>query len=167
MIRTAPQPYNLFLGAGLVLLSIAIALSPLATLYRSVAILFCAYLAFSNSGTPAAYVIVLFSPLFGLRVETDTWLVLLPVMLSANVLAILGMDYGWRYEAGWRYGVIVLSPLLAVLPAIIAWQGSLHPLFNVNLPWQPDAQTWIVMHAVVALAGVVIGLALDYKRARA
>jgi hypothetical protein len=161
MIRTAPQPYNLFLGAGLILLSVAIALSPLATLYRSVAILFCAYLAFSNSGTPAAYVIVLFSPLFGLRVETDIWLVLLPVMLSANLLAILGLDYGWRY------GAIVLSPALAVLPAIIAWQGSLHPLFNVNLPWQPDAQTWIVMHAVVALAGVVIGLALDYKRARA
>lgn len=161
MIRTAPQPYNLFVGAGLILLSVAIALSPLATLYRSVAILFCAYVAFSNSGTLAAYVIVLFSPLFGLRVETDIWLVLLPVMLSANLLAMLGLDYGWRY------GAIVLSPVLAVLPPIIAWQGSLHPLFNVNLPWQPDAQTWIVMHAVVAFAGVVIGLALDYKRARA
>jgi len=160
MIRTAPQPYNVFVGAGLIVLSIAIALSPLATLYRSVALLFCAYLAFSNSGTPAAYVIVLFSPLFGLRVETDTWLVLLPVMLSTNLLAMLGLDYGWRY------GAIVLSPLLAVLPSIIAWQGSLHPLFDVNLPWQPDARTWIVMHAVVAFAGVVIGLALDYKRAR-
>jgi hypothetical protein len=161
MIRTAPQPYNLFIGAGLILLSVAIALSPLATLYRSVAILFCAYLAFSNSGTPAAYIIVLFSPLFGLRVETDTWLVLLPVMLSTNLLAMLGLDYGWRY------GAIVLSPVLAVLPVLIAWQGALHPLFNVTLPWQPDARTWIVMHTVVALAGVVIGLALDYKRARA
>lgn len=161
MIRTAPQPYNLFAGAGLVLLSIAIALSPVATLYRSVAILFCAYLAFSNSGTPAAYVIVLFSPLFGLRYETDTWLVLLPVMLSANLLAMLGLDYGWRY------GAIVLSPLLAILPPLIAWQGSLHPLFDVTLPWQPDAGTWLVMHAVVALAGVAIGLALDYKRAQA
>jgi len=160
MIRTAPQPYNLFVGAGLILLSVAIALSPLATLYRSVAILFCAYLAFSNSGTPAAYIIVLFSPLFGLRVDTNTWLVLLPVMLSANLLAMLGLDYGWRY------GAIVLSPVLAVLPAVIAWQGALHPLFSVDLPWQPDARTWIVMHAVVAFAGVVIGLALDFKRSR-
>ncbi len=158
MIRTAPQPYNFFVGMGLILLSVVIALLPVTTLYRSVAILLCAYLAFSNSGTVAAYIIVLFSPLFGLRYETSQWLVLLPVMLSTNLLAILGLDYGWRY------GAIILSPLLCALPQIVAWQGSQHPLMNVVLPWQPSAQTWLTMHVVTAVAGVAMGLALDYKR---
>lgn len=158
MIRTAPQPYNLFVGAGLILLSVVVALLPIATLYRSVAILLCAYLAFSNSGTAAAYIIVLFSPLFGLRYETSQWLVLLPIMLSTNLLAILGLDYGWRY------GAIILSPLLCALPQIVAWQGAQHPLMNVVLPWEPSATTWLTLHVLTAVAGVAMGLALDYKR---
>ncbi|MEZ4608443.1 MAG: hypothetical protein R2865_17050, partial [Deinococcales bacterium] len=111
---------------------------PLSLFYRSLLILASSYLAFSFGGIAFAYLIALFMPLIGIIVDSNTWLILSPVILSANLLAMLGLDYGWRY------GALLLSPLLYAIPVIFVSRIAQHRLFNLDLSWTPSLNLWLI-----------------------
>lgn len=159
-MRTAPVPQNLIIGIFLFLAAIVFAVSPLPVVYRSLGILLAAYLAFSAGGLPFAYLIAVIAPPVGLITGNANWLVMLPIVISSNLLAMLGLEYAWRYPA------VLVSPLLALIPPFVAAQLSHTKLFAVQLPWGLPSGAWILLHALVALAGVLVAVYLDRKRER-
>jgi len=156
-IRTLPAPQNLIIGTFLFLAAAALAVSPLPPLYRSAGILLLMYLSFSVAGMPFVYLTALIAPPVGLLAGDSAWLVLLPIILTSTLLAALGLEYAWRYPA------LIVSPLLAVIPQFIAATLSQQELFAVELPWD-GARTWIGLHALIALGGVLAAVYLDRKR---
>ncbi len=161
MIRTAPLPQRVFIVLFLFLAALACALAPLPLLYRSLGIALCAYLAFSAAGMPAAYLTALLAPPIGLIRGDQDWLIMLPIVLSGNLLAMLALEFGWRVPS------LVLSPLLLVVPALTAWRLSGQALFEVVLPWLGQERNWVLLHLLVGVAGVLIALFLDRRRQRA
>ena len=86
---------------------------------------------------------------------------MLPIILSGNLLAMLGLEFAWRPLA------VIVSPVLLVMPAVVTWQLSAQALFEVTLPWDAQEVTWIALHLLVAAAGVLVALYLDRRRSRA
>ncbi|CAN5761154.1 hypothetical protein BH24DEI2_BH24DEI2_14560 [soil metagenome] len=158
-IRTLPAPQSYIIGFFLFLVAAALAVSPLPLLYRSAGILFIMYLTFSVAGMGFVYLTALLAPPVGLLSGNADRLVMLPPVLASTLLGALGLEYAWRYPA------LVVSPLLAVLPPFIAYTLSRQTLFAVALPWEP-APTWLGLHALVALAGVLVAVYLDRRRAQ-
>ena len=156
-IRTLPAPQNFIIGTFLFLAAAALAVAPLPALYRSAGILLIMYLSFSVAGMPFVYLTALIAPPVGLLAGDGDWLVLLPIILTSTLLAAIGLEYAWRYPA------ILLSPLLAVVPQLVAATLSQQSLFAVDLPWD-GARTWIGLHFLVALGGVMVAVYLDRKR---
>lgn len=161
MIRTVAMPQRLFIGIFFFLAAVVCAVAPMPLLFRSLGIAFAAYLGFAAAGMPAAYLIALLAPPLGLISGDADWLVMLPVVLSGNLLAMIGLEYGWRFPA------IALSPVLLVLPALVAWQLPNQELFEVTLPWGEQQGSWIALHLLVAVAGVLVAIYLDRRRAKA
>ena len=159
MMRTLPPPQRYIIGSFLVLLAAALAIAPLALLYKSLGILFALYLGFSVGGMPFAYLIALVAPPVGLLAGDPDWLVMLPFVMGSLLLAALGLEYAWRYPA------IVVSPLLYALPQVLARRLSQSELFAVTLPWEPFG-TWLWLHALVALAGTLLAVYLERQRER-
>lgn len=161
MIRTLPMPQRLFVGVFVVLAAVVCAVAPMPILFRSLGIVLFAYLAFAAAGMPAAYVAALLAPPVGLVGGDPEWLVMLPIVLAGNLLAMLGLEYGWRWFAA------VLSPVLLIVPALVAWRLSGQALFEVILPFAGQEGRWIALHLLVAVAGLLVALFLDRRRAAA
>ncbi|HEX7038556.1 MAG TPA: hypothetical protein VF202_00410 [Trueperaceae bacterium] len=159
MIRAAPMPQRLFIGLFLFLAAVVIAVAPAPTVFRSAGVALCAYLAFAGAGMPAAYLTALIAPPLGLVQGTGDWLVMLPIVLAGNLLAMLGLEFAWRLPA------VAVSPLLLVAPAFVAWQLSTQELFEVSLPWSVPERTWVLLHLLVGVAGVLLALLVDRRRA--
>lgn len=161
MIRTVAMPQRLFIGLFFFLAAVVCAVAPMPILYRSLGIALSAYLGFAMAGMPAAYLTALLAPPMGLIGGDPDWLVMLPVVLSGNLLAMIGLEYGWRLLA------VPLSPILLVVPALATWQlPQRMALFEVSLPWEGQQATWVAMHLLVAAAGVLVSLYLDRRRGR-
>ena len=156
--RTPPAPQNLIVGTFCLLLAVVVAVAPLPLLGRSLGILAATYAAFSFGGLPFAFASALLAPVAGLLTGGTDWLVLLPLLLSSGLLGLLGLDYAWRYPA------LLVSPLLYIIPQGIVWQLSQRELFAVELPWQPSAEVWLALHALVAFLGVAAAVALEQRR---
>lgn len=161
MIRPPSGPQAFVIGLFLFLAAVACAVAPLPLVLRSVGILLFSYVAFATAGLPAAYLTALLAPVLGLLGGSEGWLVMLPIILAANLLAMLGLEYAWSYWA------LLVSPLLQVAPQIVTLVLSRRELFAVELPWDPGAQTWILLHGLVAVLGVLLGLLLERKRVAA
>lgn len=161
MIRTVAMPQRLFIGLFFFLAAVVCAVAPMPILFRSLGIVLSAYLGFAMAGMPAAYLTALLAPPVGLIGGDPDWLVMLPVVLSGNLLAMIGLEYGWRLLA------VPLSPILLILPALAAWQLPLRmALFEVTLPWEGQQATWVALHLLVAAAGVLVALYLHRRRGR-
>ncbi len=156
-MRTLPAPQSYIIGFFLFLTAAALAVSPLPLLYRSAGILLVMYLSFSVAGMGFVYLTALLAPPVGLLSGDANWLVMLPIVLTSTLLGALGLEYAWRYPA------LLVSPLLVALPQVIAYTLSRQDLFKVTLPWEP-APTWLGLHALVALAGVLVAIYLDRRR---
>lgn len=159
-VRTAPPPQNIIIGVFLLLAAVVFAVAPIPLLYRSLGIVMICYLIFSYSGSLFAYLTVLLAPVTGLITGDSEWLVMLPIMLSSGLLAVIGLDYAWRYSA------IVISPILYLIPPLVVWQISNQPLFAVDLPWQGSEALWLGLHGLTAFAGVLVAVYLDRRRER-
>jgi len=155
------MPQRLFVGVFVVLAAVVCAVAPMPILFRSLGIVLFAYLAFAAAGMPAAYVAALLAPPVGLVGGDPEWLVMLPIVLAGNLLAMLGLEYGWRWFAA------VLSPVLLIVPALVAWRLSGQELFEVILPFAGQEGRWIALHLLVAVAGLLVALFLDRRRAAA
>ncbi len=158
-IRTAPPPQNIIIGIFLFLVAIVLAVAPLPILYRSLGILLSSYLAFSTGGMTLAYIVALLAPPVGIISGDANWLIMLPIMLSSSLVAILGLEYAWRYPA------IAVSPLLYLAVTFAAWQLSKRELFAIDLPWG-SGNLWLSLHALIAVAGVLIAIYIDRRRER-
>ena len=158
MTRTAPVAQRLIIGVFLFLVAAVCAVAPLPLLYRSLAILLSSYAAFAFAGMPFAYAVALLTPAIGLISGGAAWLIMLPIMLSSSLLAMLGLEFAWRYPA------VIVSPALYVIPQVLVWQLSQRRLFSVNLPWDPTPTMWLSLHALTALAGVLGSVYLDRQR---
>ena len=158
MIRTAPAPQNAIIGVFLLLLAAVSAVAPIPLALRSAGILLSAYLGFAVGGMPWAYVIALLVPPLGLLGGDEAWLVMLPIVLSGNLLAMLGLEYAWRWAA------LVVSPLLLIAPQVVTFAIAQRELFRVELPWEPNVVAWIALHALVAVAGILIAILLERRR---
>lgn len=156
--RTAPPPQNIIIGVFVFLAAVLLAVAPIPILYRSLGILLAAYVAFSAGGMPFAYLVALLAPPVGLITGDNSWLIMLPIILSTNLLAMLGLEYAWRYPA------LVVSPLLGLMPSLIASQLANRELFYVELPWNPAPSSWTGLHALIAFAGVLLVLYIDRRR---
>jgi hypothetical protein len=157
---SAPATQRLAIGAFLFLAAVACAVAPLPLAFRSSGILLFAYLAFSVGGSPAAQLIALLAPPLGLISGDHDWLVMLPITLSSNLLAMIGLEYAWRYPA------LLVSPLLQTIPQLFVLLVSRQVLFEVELPWEPRPDIWIALHTLTALAGVLVVVYLDRRRER-
>lgn len=158
MIRTAPRPQNLVVGVFLFLLAAAFAVAPLPTLLRSLGIVLASYLAFGMGGMPYAYVTALLAPPIGLLSGDPAWLVLTPIVLSSNLLGMLGLEYAWRWAA------LAVSPLLLAAPPFVAWILSQRALFEVSYPWETGGGVWTLLHLLVAVAGILGAILLERRR---
>lgn len=158
MIRTAPAPQSLVVGIFLVLAAAVFAVAPIPLVLRSVGIVASAYAAFAVGGMPWAYLAALVAPPMGMLSGDAEWLVMLPVVLSGNLLAMLGLEYAWRWPA------LALSPLLLVLPHLFTLLVSQRALFRVQLPWEPSGTAWILLHLLVAVAGILAAILLERRR---
>lgn len=158
-IHTLPRPQSIIIGVFLFLLAVAFAVAPLQLVFRSLGILFATLLVFSVAGMPFAYLTALLAPVLGLINGDMNWLIMLPIVMVSLLLTVLGLEFSWRYPA------IVVVPLLCVLPQFIAWQLSRQALFEIELPWEP-ASNWVGLHALMALAGVLIAVYFDRRRAK-
>lgn len=156
-IRTLNAPQSYIIGLFLFLVAAALAASPLPLFYRSAGILLLMYLVFGVAGMPFVYLTALIAPPVGLVSGDPDWLIMLPLIMSSSLLAALGLEYAWRYPA------LIVSPLLAVAPFIIAAALSRQELFAITLPWEP-VNRWIALHTLVALAGVLVNVYLDRRR---
>jgi len=152
------MPQRLFAGLFFFLVALVCAVAPMPILFRSLGIVLASYLAFATAGMPVAYLCALVAPPIGLIGGDPDWLVILPIVLSGNLLAMLGLEFAWRYAA------VLVSPALLVTPAVVAWQLSRKPLFEVTLPWQAGEGTWVALHFLVALFGVLLAVYLDRRR---
>ena len=159
MIRTAPAPQNVIVGGFFVLLAVVAAVAPVPLVFRSLGILFASYLAFAMGGMPFAYLTALLAPPVGLVRGDVEWLVMLPIILSSNLLGMLGLEFSWRYAA------LAVSPLLVMAPLAFVSVMSERSLFAVELPWDPGSVQWIFLHGLIALGGVLVGVMLDRRRA--
>ncbi len=160
VIRTAPAPQSTIIGIFLVLLAAVAAVAPLPLAFRSAGILAAAYLAFAAGGMPWAYLTALVAPAVGLLGGDSAWLVMLPVILSGNLLAMLGLEYAWRWPA------LIVSPLLLIAPQVTTLALSQRELFRVELPWEPNGAAWIALHALVAVAGILAAILIERSRLR-
>jgi hypothetical protein len=142
----------------LFLAAVVCAVAPLPLVLRSVGILLFSYVAFATAGLPAAYLTALLAPVLGLLGGSEGWLIMLPVILASNLLAMLGLEFAWSYPA------LIVSPLLQITPQLVTLVLSRRELFLVELPWEPGAQGWILLHGLVAVLGVLLGLLLERKR---
>lgn len=161
MIRTAAMPQKLFIGLFLFLAAVVFAVAPMPLMLRSLGIVLCSYLAFGVAGMPAAYLTALLAPPLGLIRGDQDWLIVIPIILSGNLLAMLGLEFTWRVVA------VIVSPLLLVMPALVTWQLSQQTLFEVTLPWSGQEANWVLLHLLVAVAGVLVAIYLDRRRSRA
>lgn len=146
------------IGLFLFLAAVVCAVAPLPLVLRSAGVLLFSYLAFATAGLPAAYLTALLAPVFGLLSGSEGWLVMLPVILASNLLAMLGLEYAWTWPA------LIVSPLLQVTPQAVTLLLSRRELFAVELPWEPGAQLWLLLHGLIALLGVLLALFLERKR---
>lgn len=160
MIRTAPAPQSTIIGVFLFLAAVVVAVAPLPLLFRSLGTLLFAYLAFAMAGMPAAYLTALLAPALALILQDRGWLVMLPIVMSSNLLGMLGLEYAWRTPA------LVVSPVLVGIPLLVAWQAAQRPLFEVALPWDGIQGTWLLTHVLIAFGGVLVALYLDRRRSR-
>ncbi len=150
----------LIVGTFFFLLAVVLAVAPLPVLVRSLGVVLCSYAALAFAGLPFAFATALLAPVAGLLTGGEPWLIMLPLMLVSGLLAFLGLDYAWRW------GALIVSPLLYVLPQLIVWQLSQRSLFAVALPWSPSAQVWLGLHALAAVGGTAGALALTRRRRR-
>ena len=157
MITTAAEPQRTIVGSFLVLAAIVAAVAPMSVSLRSAAIALFAYLAFAVGGMAYAYLAALIAPALGLIVTDQAWLVMLPIVLSGNLLAMLGLEFAWRSAA------LIVSPLLLIAPAAFVQTMARNELFRVDLPWQ-DGGTWVPLHALVGVAGVLTAMIADRSR---
>ena len=160
MIRPAPDPQRLIIGTFMVLAAVVFAVAPLPLPVRSAGIVLAAYLAFGVGGMPFAYLAALLAPPAGLIAGDAEWLVMLPIILSGNLLGMLALEFGWRYPA------LVLSPLLLITPAAFVQLATQRELFAVELPWDDARALWLTLHALVAVLGVLSAFMLDRQRTR-
>ncbi len=149
MNHTQAAPQSLIIGVFLVLTAFVVAVAPLPIMYRSLGIVIASYLAFGVAGLPYAFFAAIVAPPIGLISGDTDWLIMLPIMLSSNLLALLGLELSWRYPA------ILVSPILLIIPQLFVMQASKQQLFRVDLPWEVDSGTWIALHAGVATVGVL------------
>ncbi len=159
MVHTLPKPLNIVVGIFLFLLAAVCAAAPIPMVYRSLGVVLATYLAFSSSGMPFAYLTALVAPLIGLIARDANWFIMLPITLSSLLLAVLALEFSWRYPA------LILSPLLFIIPQVVALRLSKDELFAVTLPWEP-ANNWVGLHFLVAFAGVLVAIYLDRRRER-
>lgn len=148
----------LIIGIFLFLAAVACAIAPMPILFRSLGIVLFSYAAFALAGTQMALLTALLAPVVGLLTGNGDWLVMLPIILASNLLGMLGLDFAWRYAA------IIVSPLLLSAPGVVSVLLSGQELFEVELPWQGEGLTWVGLHALVALFGVLLALLLDRSR---
>lgn len=160
VIRPAPDPQRVIVGTFLVLAAVVFAVAPLPLPMRSAGIVLMAYLAFGVGGMPFAYLTALLAPPVGLIAGDADWLVMLPIVLSGNLLAMLALEFAWRYPA------LLLSPLLLVTPAAFVQFATRGELFAVRLPWDDDPGAWLILHALVAVMGVLSAFVMDRMRER-
>lgn len=160
MMSGASSTQRFVIGAFLFLAAVVCAVAPLPLAFRSAGILLFSYLAFGVGGSPAAHFTALLAPPLGLISGDGEWLVMLPIILAGNLLAMVGLEFAWRYWA------LLVSPLLQAIPQLVAFNLSSQELFAVDLPWEPGAQTWIALHVLTALAGVLVVVYLDRRRER-
>lgn len=160
MIRAAPAPQRYIIGTFLFLGAVACAVAPIPLALRSTGILLFSYLAFAVAGPPAGFAGALIAPAVGLVSGDYDWLVMLPIITSSNLLALIGLELTWRYLA------LLVSPLLQVIPQVFVLTLSKQELFEVTLPWEPNASGWIALHGLVAVAGVLLAIVLDRRRER-
>ena len=160
MTRNAPPARTFFIGIFLFLFAAVCAVAPMPILYRSLGILLASYAAFAFAGMPFAYATALLTPAIGLISGTTAWLVMLPIVLSSSLLAMLGLEFSWRYAA------VIVSPALYVIPQVIVWQLSQRRLFSVELPWDPSPVVWLSVHGLTALVGVLGALYVDRRRSK-
>lgn len=160
MTRGAPATQRFVIGAFLFLAAVACAVAPLPLAFRSAGILLFSYLAFAVGGSPAGHLTALLAPPLGLISGDGDWLVMLPIILASNLLAMIGLEFAWRYLA------LLVSPLLQAVPQLFVLNLSGQELFAVDLPWEPGTQVWIALHILTALAGVLVAIYLDRRRER-
>jgi len=158
VIRTAGEPQRTIIGTFLVLAAIVAAVAPMPVSLRSAAVALFAYLAFSVGGMAFAYVAALVAPALGLLGGDTAWLIMLPIVLSGNLLAMLGLEYAWRWAA------LLVSPLLLVAPALFVQTMSRRELFRVELPWDDARGVWVPLHLLVGVFGVLVALLVDRQR---
>lgn len=150
----------MIVGTFMFLAAVVSAVAPMPVMFRSLGVLLFAYLAFSEAGMPAAYLTALVAPLAGLVSGDPAWLTMLPIVMSSNLLAMLALEWSWPYVA------LVLSPLLEVVPMVFVATASKRPLFLVTLPWAGEEHTWILLHGLIAFAGVLVAIYLHRRRSR-
>ncbi len=147
----------LVFGLLLFLAAAACAVLPLPLALRSAGILLFSYASFALAGSQMALFTSLLAPVVGLVSGSEEWLVLLPIILASNLLGMLGLDYAWRYAA------IIVSPVLQMAPQVVSMTLSRQELFEVTLPWGDSAMSWIALHGLVSLFGVLAALFLDRR----
>lgn len=161
MTRLVPMPGRLFIALFLFLAAAVLAAVPLPIVYRSIGTVLFGYFAFATAGLPAAYVTVLVAPMIGAIRGDLEWFIMLPIVLSANLLAMLGLEFGWRNFA------ILISPVLLVLPPVVAWQLSQRELFEVALPLTGHELEWVLLHLLTGVIGVIAAVFFERSRERA
>lgn len=160
MIRTAPEPQRSIVGTFLVLAAVVAAVAPMAVSLRSATVVLFAYLGFAVGGMPFAYLAALVAPALGLVAGDGDWLVMLPIVLSGNLLAMLGLEFAWRWWA------LLVSPALLVVPALFVQTMARTELFRVALPWDDGRGAWVGLHLLVAVFGVLIAILMERRRMR-
>ena len=153
-------PRAAIIGLFLFLAAALCAVAPLPLVLRSAGVLLFSYATFAFSGTSFALFTALVAPAVGLLSGDGDWLVMLPIVLASNLLGMLGLDYAWRYAA------IIVSPLLQIAPQLASLVLPRQELFEVQLPWDGTAPSWIALHGLIALLGVLGALFLDRRADR-
>lgn len=144
-------------GTFLTLAACVAAVAPLPLVVKSSAITLLAYLAFAAGGMPWAYLTALVAPPVGLLTGDPTWLVMLPIVLSGLLLGMLALEYAWSWPAA------IVSPIALIAPHVTTLVMARQDLFRLDLPWDPGAEAWIVVHLLAAVAGVLTALLLHRR----
>ncbi len=149
----------MIIGIFLCLLAAVFAILPVPIFVRSIALLFLAYLAVAFANIGFSYLIVLIVPVVGILFDSNTWLVLSPVIMSAGLLAMLALEYTWRRLA------VIASPFFWLLVPLFVHVVSQHRLFELQLPWnngmtwwEQSPLVWIMLHGIVAFVGSIIAV---------
>ena len=148
---------TLIIGLFLCLLATVFAILPIPIFVRSIVLLFLAYLAVAFANIGFSYLIVLIVPVLGIFIDSEAWLILSPVIMSAGLLAMLALEYTWRRLA------IIASPFFWLLVPVFVHFVSQHRLFELELPWnngmtwwEQSPLGWIILHGIVALVGSIL-----------